>query len=160
MQHMIRFMLMFELRQIINDEDPIALVNNTFIDAIRDLCRDANSCGMGTFTLDVQDGFPDLVSELKRSLYRIAQELITNAIKHAQAEIVKITLKHESGHLHLIYSDNGVGLPFIPDKNDPLSIKHGRGIKNIVNRVEKLKGSIEFLSRPNKGLTVSINIPL
>jgi signal transduction histidine kinase len=160
MQQMIRFMLMFELRQIINDEDPIALINNTFTDAVRDLCRDANSCGMGTFTLEVQDGFPDLTSDIKKSLYRIVQEMITNAIKYANAERIMITLEHTDSHLHLFYSDNGVGMSFAPDINQSPTIKHGRGIRNIMNRVEKLHGSIDFIPNSNKGLSIRIDIPL
>jgi signal transduction histidine kinase len=159
MQQMIRFMLMFELRQIINDEDPIALINNSFTDAVRDLCRDAGSCGMGTFSLDIDDGFPELVSEYKKSLYRIVQELITNAIKYAHASSVNFTLKYESGKLHLIYCDDGVGLTFLPEKPENPTVKYGRGFKNIVNRVEKLQGTIEFQSEPNQGLMIRINLP-
>lgn len=160
MQQMVRFMLMFELRQIINDEDPIALLNNTFQDAVCDLCKDANSCGTGMFTFAVQDEFPMLAPEIERSLFRIVQELITNAIKYAQADLINLTLQHGERFMNLLYRDNGIGMPFVPDQNNTPTIKRGRGIKNIVNRVEKLKGTIELLSAPNKGLTVSIHIPI
>lgn len=86
-------------------------------------------------------------------LYRIAQELITNSIKHANSTIINVEVIQEKKQLQLTYSDNG-------EKIDFENIKKGNGLKNIEHRVSLMKGTIAYNPEKTKGFSVIINIPL
>ncbi|MEI6139925.1 MAG: sensor histidine kinase [Mariniphaga sp.] len=85
--------------------------------------------------------------ELEVTIYRITQELITNAIKHAQAENIDIQLFTEPDRICVQVVDNGVG--FDRDRLD--STKKGHGLKNIQDRATAFNGRFEILSQPGKG---------
>lgn len=90
---------------------------------------------------------------IKRELYRVLQEIMTNMRKHSRAGLVLIQFKNEKDTFHIIYRDDGIGLPV----ND--SYKKS-GLANMENRMESIKGSIIFESNPGKGLIVKIIFPL
>jgi len=89
------------------------------------------------------------------NLYRIIQELINNTFKHAKASKIQIHITQvNKEYISFIYEDNGVG--FSADE----SMMKGLGMRNMVLRVEKLKGQISFGKKSDKGSSVSIEIPL
>lgn len=88
-------------------------------------------------------------------LYRVIQELINNVIKHAQASELKILLERNNSEIIVQVIDNGKGFNYQQAKE-----KEGLGIKNILVRVEYLKGKIDFKSANPKGTHVTINIPI
>ena len=85
-------------------------------------------------------------------LYRIIQELITNAIKHAQASTIKIELFLQENTINLIVEDDGIG--FNEDK-----FFEGVGIRNVMARILLLHGKHQFKSTLNKGSRIEIQIP-
>jgi signal transduction histidine kinase len=87
-------------------------------------------------------------------LYRIIQECIHNALKHAQAGMIDIALHMEPEGISVTIEDDGKG--FDPDNPGAGS---GIGLQNMRARVEYLKGSLEFQSAPGKGTLVAIFIP-
>lgn len=88
-------------------------------------------------------------------LFRVIQELVTNVIKHAAAEEVRIQLTRHENELTVMVEDNGKG--FNPDQ---LKGKEGMGLKNIAARVEKLNGKMNIDSRVNKGTTIILEFQL
>lgn len=95
----------------------------------------------------------DQISEqILAHVYRIIQELLNNVVKHAKATEVEIQLTKHENYLNLVVSDNGVG--FTQKK------KTGIGIRNIQERIEKLKGTIEIDSSAQSGTSIAIDIPL
>ncbi|MFY0627766.1 MAG: hypothetical protein JXR07_15820 [Reichenbachiella sp.] len=86
-------------------------------------------------------------------LYRIAQELIQNIIKHSQAKHVNIQLYKAGDFVNLIVEDNGIGM----DEGD---FSAGIGLQNIKSRLDPLNGSVNFEQSPQKGTLVTIKIPL
>ncbi|MBL4677000.1 MAG: sensor histidine kinase [Mucilaginibacter sp.] len=98
-------------------------------------------------------GFKDkLESNVETMLYRIIQETINNVIKHADATQLNIELKQAKEEITAIIKDNGVGF-------DTAAQADGIGLKNILTRIEYLKGSISYYSAPGRGTMVSIHIP-
>ncbi len=92
----------------------------------------------------------DKVSEL--SLYRIVQELVQNALKHAFASTLLVQVNF---HLHLIeitVEDDGCGFN--------LSQAKGVGLHNVLERIHAMKGHVEILSDHKQGTTVYIEVPL
>lgn len=89
----------------------------------------------------------------KIHLYRIAQELLANALKHARAQTVNMQLLKDEQNLLLTVEDDGQGF------NPAAQTSGGIGFSNIRARVEVLHGKIHLDSAPGKGTYISIEIP-
>ncbi|MBD1383878.1 sensor histidine kinase [Mucilaginibacter rigui] len=101
-------------------------------------------------------GFKDrLESNVETMLYRIIQETINNVIKHAQATQLDIILKRDAREITAVIKDNGVGFD-----TERAGTFEGIGLKNILTRIEYLRGTIEYDSAPGKGTTVTVNVPV
>ncbi len=88
-------------------------------------------------------------------LYRVIQELINNVIKHAQANELRLSLEKTNKHIQVKVADNGKGFNY-----ENALAKGGLGLKNILVRIEYLKGTINFTPNIPKGTIVIINIPI
>jgi two-component system NarL family sensor kinase len=88
-------------------------------------------------------------------LYRVIQELIGNVIKHAQANELYLHLEKNDKQIQVQVTDNGLGFNY-----DNAIAKGGLGLKNILVRIEYLKGTISFTPNQPTGTIVKINIPL
>ncbi|MCW5922438.1 MAG: hypothetical protein KIS77_08845 [Saprospiraceae bacterium] len=89
----------------------------------------------------------------KIHLYRIAQELLANVLKHARASMVNLQLLEVEGNLLLTVEDNGQGFDASHNGTD------GIGISNVRTRVEALRGKMHLESAPGRGTFVSIEVP-
>ena len=98
----------------------------------------------------------ELALPVKITLYRLVQESLTNAFKHAdgQGQTVRLFSKHD--HLHLEISDAGPG--FVLDQS--LERTEGLGLLGMRERVESVGGSFEIESAPGAGTRVKIVLPL
>lgn len=92
-------------------------------------------------------------SELHLTVYRIAQEQLTNIIKYAKAGIVHIVLSYKNGIMQLTIEDNGVGF-------DTNQRTNGIGLTNIGSRAAILGGSVEIKSELHKGTTLTVFFPV
>jgi signal transduction histidine kinase len=86
------------------------------------------------------------------SLYRIAQELLNNVVKHSQANKVQLTLTKRNGFVTLIFEDNGKGF----EQGSP---NKGVGMTSLNSRVKMINGEIKFDSFQGEGTTAIIRIP-
>lgn len=86
------------------------------------------------------------------AIFRIAQELVNNAIKHSKARQINVQVIHENERVNLVVQDDGIG--FNPEK---LTAENTSGISNIRSRVESLNGKLDFYSEPQKGTEVQVN---
>lgn len=86
------------------------------------------------------------------ALYRIAQEALNNAIKHAKATEIRISLTEFEEHVSLFISDNGSGF----DQNTVFS---GHGLRNMRERAKLVDGTMDLRSE-SKGTTIEVEIPL
>ena len=93
-----------------------------------------------------------LPKSLQLILYRISNELLQNIVKHAQATEALLSISELDGQIELIAEDNGKGI-------DPSLTSSGIGLKNIRERVNYLRGSLE-LETNHTGTTLTIIIPL
>ncbi len=90
-------------------------------------------------------------------LYRSSQELVNNALKHAKASIINVTLSKDEERLFLNVSDNGIGFD-LAEVNKP---NRGIGIKNIESRISVIKGGeIKFKVKKGQGASFEISVPL
>lgn len=120
--------------------------------AIEHLCvvlRDSKKIAV-QFHSSVQQDIPSLIA---RDIYNVIQELITNTIRHAEAQEIRIELTSIEDEVNLIYEDNGKGF-------DSNAKKSGIGTKNIKLRVQKHNGNVVVESNERIGTSYIIEIPL
>lgn len=96
----------------------------------------------------VQHAFPP---DAEMSLYRIAQELVNNAVKHAKASHILVQLQESDGRLSLTVEDDGVGF----DPQDASEASHA-GLANVLSRVAHLNGTLDIHSSPGTGTSVTV----
>jgi signal transduction histidine kinase len=138
------------------------------VHALRLLADDFSSNGI-TLKLHVNDagigyferapaGRPDR-GVLEESLYRIVQEALNNAAKHAHAQHVSVSLLIDSpGSMRVSIADDGVGMGSRPVQDSARGT--GLGMKTMRERVESLGGTLRIDSAPGAGTTIEILIPL
>ncbi|MFZ1081656.1 MAG: PAS domain S-box protein [Candidatus Kryptoniota bacterium] len=97
--------------------------------------------------------------DIEIALYRIAQEAITNSVKHAKVKIANFKIIEEDGHLTLTVVDRGIGFNPASFYSRPGSEKHF-GLINMRERTELLGGTFRLDSVVRKGTTVSVNVPI
>ncbi|USD66401.1 cache domain-containing protein [Vibrio sp. SCSIO 43136] len=103
--------------------------------------------------LDTQAG--KLHTEVATTLYRVAQESLTNIEKHAQATKVELRLQQMGDHLQMIIRDDGQGFQLYSAKN-----KKGIGLRNMRERVEFIGGEFEIHSEPSIGTEIAVLLNL
>lgn len=86
-------------------------------------------------------------------IYRIAQELISNAIKHADATHIMLQCSQNAETFFITLEDDGTGFD-----TSILDNKKGMGLDNLKNRVAFLKGRFEIQSAINEGTTINIEL--
>ena len=97
------------------------------------------------------DAEPDGAGEVMR----IAQEALQNALRHAHANRVDVTLEARDGHLRLAVADDGVGF----DPNEPGLRARRLGLTSMEERARALGGTLTIESRPGAGTTVALEVP-
>jgi signal transduction histidine kinase len=95
----------------------------------------------------------ELPAPVAEGLYRIAQEALNNAVKHAQATSVTVYLRSEGKGIALEVVDNGQG--FDPNK---LADTGGLGLVNMKERARQLNGSLEINSVPGVGTSLKVKV--
>ena len=98
------------------------------------------------------EGLPPLSAAAEVAAYRIAQEAMTNVVRHAQATQCTIRLQLIDGALHLSVEDNGSGLPEV--------VHRGVGLASMRERAEELGGTFAIAGRPGGGTNVKVSLPL
>lgn len=105
------------------------------------------------FNTDIKTGIDSTVDLV---LYRITIELINNTLKHANAKNINIDINLKHRLVNFIYGDNGKGF----DVDKEISEKSGLGLKNIINRINSIKGEYNFFSFENKGMYLMLKVDL
>ncbi|MDB5951361.1 MAG: sensor histidine kinase [Massilia sp.] len=123
--------------------------------AVEEMMRHYDSGGGCRFAFHSEGDFSQLGNELAISAYRVIQEALSNAIKHAGATHVQVALILAPGDavLHIEVADDGAGF-------DLGTASAGIGIIGMRERVHALGGTIGFSSDPNDGTVVAIALPL
>jgi two-component system NarL family sensor kinase len=109
------------------------------------------------YTYSPVAAFPTLPARIETSLYRIAQEALTNVHKHANAQNVEMVLEATDQSLHLVIQDDGQG--FDPDTMVQTSSQGHFGLTGISERVKLLNGTICIQSEPGAGTRLDVQVP-
>jgi signal transduction histidine kinase len=95
----------------------------------------------------------ELPRQVEEALYHIAQEALNNALKHATATVVTVSIGADNGRIELEVADNGSG--FDPQAAEG---KGGLGLTSMRERVEKMGGVLTILSTPGEGTKVKVSL--
>jgi signal transduction histidine kinase len=99
------------------------------------------------------DGPLDLPAHVEEGLYRIAQEALNNALKHAAPRSVLLCIEADSRHVNLSVGDDGRG--FDPEA---VSDRGGMGLISMRERAERLGGSFSLVSAAGEGTEVRVDV--
>jgi len=142
-------------RRIAHDLLPPTLEKFGLEAALEELCDELSETGRFEVIQDWKYPSGSFGSEDELHLFRIAQELFSNAIKYSEATKIKIGLKKEHESILLTYKDDGKGFNV-----EEAKMARGLGLSGIVNRTEILKGDLNMESSPGEGLFVQLRINL
>ena len=140
-----------EVRTISQDLQPGALKRLGLVPAINDLVNRYQSNSGPEISFQHYGIQAVLDQNLALSIFRIVQEILNNAIKHAEATEIFVQLNQEADSLVILVEDDGKG--FDPDKK-----YKSMGLENIRSRVNYLRGSLEIDSREGIGTSFIIHI--
>lgn len=108
-------------------------------------------------TLTADPAFPRLEPVMEYELYLIAQEAITNAIKHSQAQQVMVSLHATTAVIRMVVADNGIGINLAGMDRLSYATTHW-GLINMVERAELIGGSCSINSQPGAGTQVMVEV--
>lgn len=143
-----------EGRRIIEGLRPSALDDLGLQAALRDLAEHTAQAAGWELSLDLKPLPAEPEKTVGVTLYRVAQEALNNARKHAQARHVSLSMANGNG-ISLSVRDDGVGF----DRKQVEEQGRGLGITTMTERVTLLKGKYEIQSGPQEGTMVSLWVP-
>jgi nitrate/nitrite-specific signal transduction histidine kinase len=143
-----------EMRSVIFDLRPSALQDSNLEAALRQEVERLSRADGPEITLEVT-GSGVTSSAIEQALLRIAQEALHNAVEHAHAEHIAVSVEALDDRVRLLVSDDGWGF-------DPASARcsgRGFGLVGMRERAEELDGSLEIVSRRGEGCRVAVWLP-
>ena len=143
-----------EVRNIAHDMQTNTLVQFGLQEELKDLVETLKDAQRIEVTLSTFGLEKRLNSQLEIKVYKIIQELIANALKHAKASSLNIGVSQFEKLINIIVQDDGRGFEL-----DKLDLYEGTGLRNIEARVLDLQGKVSIDSNLGKGTTISIDIP-
>lgn len=145
-----------ETRHVSNNLMPPVLSDFGLEPALRYVAEQAVQQSGLTIRVLSQGADTRLEQSIEVGLYRIAQEALSNAIKHANASDVDIELRIRDNRLLLAISDNGCGVNAAQGD----AVVNGQGLHNMRQRARLMDGVFRLLSQPGQGTRIVVTIPL
>jgi len=146
-----------DLRRIIGALRPAYLEDLGFVPALEVLIRSADTRTDALVTLRVDGSERRLATDMELAAYRITQEALNNAIQHAQARHISVTVAYDDG-LTLQVADDGSG--FEPATHLGNYTRAGHfGLVGLLERARQWGGSLKVDSRPGRGTVIRVRLP-
>ncbi|HFI0272833.1 TPA: sensor histidine kinase [Streptococcus suis] len=141
-----------DLRILLLHLRPSELEGKTLVEGFDVILREVSD--KSSIQVHFQHEVEELPKLIEEHLFRIAQEIISNTLRHAKAKQLDVYLIQKETELQLKMTDDGIG--FQQEVDGELSY----GLQNIRERVEDMAGTIKIRTAPNKGVAIDIRIPL
>ena len=143
-----------EARRLISGLRPPALDELGIVEAVESLVGEAR---VDVPNVALSHDLPSrrLPADVETTIFRIVQESLSNVRRHARAKAASIRLEAPDAHtIRIVVHDDGVGF-------DPAVVPHDRfGIEGIRQRASLIGGTASITSRPGRGTTVLVTLPL
>lgn len=143
-----------EIRNISHQMMPNALLKSGLSSAVKEFIDKIDS-RLLKVNLHTEGLNERLDNNVETVLYRVIQECVNNVIKHSGANMLDISIIKDNDGISATIEDNGRGF----DATNKEKFE-GIGFKNIMSRVEYLKGTLDIDTSPGKGALIAIHVPL
>ena len=141
------------MRRIARELRPEALDDLGLVNALIALCTRIDAQDGPVVRRELQGKLPELSPDVELVIYRIAQESLTNALRHSGARSVTVSLKADAETLTLRVVDDGKGMPVHQASGTA-------GIAGMRERALLIGGRLSIESRPDHGTEVRLSIPV
>ncbi|MDQ0244777.1 two-component system sensor histidine kinase DegS [Bacillus fengqiuensis] len=147
---------LYEVRRIIYDLRPMALDDLGLVPTLRkylDTIEEYNN-GYPKITFISIGQEKRIPSKLEVALFRLVQEAVANALKHAEASDIQVKMEMKDRHVIVIVRDNGKGF------NQAEKKEKSFGLMGMKERVDLLEGELNITSKIGSGTLVSVKVPM
>jgi two-component system NarL family sensor kinase len=131
---------------------------HSLVDALRKLWEASGISEKFEATLDLHELSAEPLPEVRRAIYLVAQEGISNAIQHADARRVRLSLREEGGRVTLEVADDGSGFRPRTDPERP-GASAGIGLRSMRDLARQLGGDLRAQSTA-EGAKLTISFPV
>lgn len=142
---------MMQVRTLAHGLMPVAAGPEGLRDALTDFATSISRLSGIHCTFDFDDPVDVIDESVSTHLYRIAQEAVNNAIRHAHARAIDLRLDERNGKVSLTISDNGDGF----DQHHP-EFRSGLGLKTIAYRASIINYDLEIMSSIGNGTVIRV----
>ncbi len=148
--------LLGQVRQISLNLRPSTLDDLGLVPALRSLLDEQGRLASVAVRFSAKNMPENLDPEIQTTCFRIAQEAITNAVRHARSTQIRVELSNEHGNLRLQIRDNGSGF----DAESAQAQTIGLGLVGMKERAALVGGRTRIMASRGKGATVDVTLPL
>jgi two-component system sensor histidine kinase UhpB len=142
------------VRRLSRNLHPAVLEDLGLVPALQAHIQDLEASGLGV-TITRKGRARRLPPAIEYAAYRVAQEALSNVLRHAGAPEADLQISFSPDDLELVVSDQGQGTGDMPP-----SLSRGQGIASMRDRAAEVGGVLEFESAPGKGTRVRLRVPL
>ncbi|AIQ32721.1 MULTISPECIES: sensor histidine kinase [Paenibacillus] len=146
-----------EMRKVIFNLRPMALDDLGLIPTLRKYVHDYEEKTKIRTSFETRGKEHRLSSAMEAAVYRLVQEALSNAAKHAYPSYVLVEITYQAQLIKIVVKDNGLG--FNVKKISEQANRESFGLVGMRERVELLEGRVEIQSAENQGTTIIIHIP-
>lgn len=143
----------YDLRRLSHQLAPSLDSSASLYDKVDNLVTAMLSSSKMKVAIEVDERSNKLSSEVQLVVFRILQEQIANALKHADATLLNISISRKDKLVEIVVTDNGKGF-------DPDLKKEGIGLENIRRRAQAFDGTVKINSSPGSGFELIVEIPV
>ncbi len=144
-----------EVRNISHNLAPSLLSERGLTGALKNLSDQVNKTNKLQLHCETFGLNGRLNSLVENTLFRAAQEILNNTIKHSNASKLSMQVAQGNNEITLMAEDNGYGFDI-----HEVNFQDGNGLANMKTRIENLNGNLHIDSTPGRGTIISIVIPL
>lgn len=122
-----------------------------------------NLRGRGDTRIDVLDetGGRQVPQDVETVVFRIVQEALNNAVKHAKASTISVIVGQRDGRLSVVVEDDGRGFDVAEvERRETPELSEGFGLRGMRERAELVGGTLTLESQPGRGTTVRLEVPI
>ena len=143
-----------DMRNICFNIMPKSLELFGLVKAVEELCSKHELLQRMKISINEAPIFHRLPLQQEFALFRIIQEFINNALKHSEADKLKIRFSETGDKARIVLMDNGIGFDTKKLRDE------GMGLNNVQSRIRPYNGEVEIISRPGRGTRYEITVPI
>lgn len=142
-----------EMRALLMHLRPVHLEGKPFVVALRELLQELSTKMQIAIQWETDESIR-LAKGVEDQLFRIAQEVISNTLRHSRADLLEMKLLRSIDGVRLTFRDNGVGFDLQEKKHSSY------GLVSMQERVNDIGGFINIVTAPGKGTKIEIRVPV